>query len=550
MIHNTRANVPRENSYTIAPMPDPLTWWELDRTDYAVVRLAQPWLAHEGQLWAMIEIENIGDDALGIDYMPDDDDGLWLAFSTGIGSGKERILDELALRKIARIRFEEGIIQVRLGPGQRWRLHGEPVELARVQQRASATRYSLTAILSGAITLVTEADTHLVQFAPPPPISGPIPTIDLERRPELPLAIERHSERIHARLHDLDLSEDRARAGISYVSHHSPTFYCWGFARDDAEVPPALRAGLAELGDALNRLPEDAITIRVCGYTELQSVWVGPGWETLASARASAVIEALGLTRSQEGDDPDTSRTREPPPDPAFGDAWGRCVEISLWPTPYEWAMDLLRPYSVSPGPLLTVLRQNPGVHALLGDGRVTCSHLRTLYRERSCVLAWLLAPSRICASHIGPRWGTLQEIVRAHGQPTPRWSARMDDLERLVSSFGPTCEAIVRIHGALMGINLDTLTLPSSIDDATRRCIVRLERLRAMAPDERLRALASMLSSLEFDDELAPALVVAIADARLDQDQHDVFAPPAWSLFERSVADAELDDLLRREDG
>lgn len=545
-------------------MPDPLTWWELDRTDYAVVRLAQPWLAHEGRLWALIEIENIGDGALGIDYMPDDDEGLWLAFLGLRGSRRERIFDEIALCKIARIRFEEGTIRVRLGPGQRWRLHSKSVELAHVQRAASATVYSqlrsiatqektwifarpniLTAHLSGAITLVTEADTHVVQFDPPPGISGPVPTIDLGPRPELPSAIERHPERIHARLHDLDLGED-PRAGISYVSPAPPTFYCWGFARDDAEIPPALRAGLAGLGDALNRLPEGAITIRVCGYIELESVWFGPGWETLASARASAVIEALGLTRSQEGDEGDTSRTREPMPDPAFGDAWWRCVEISLWRRTPEWAMDLLSAYSVSPGPLLTILRQNPVVHALLDDGRVTCSHLRALYRERSQVIAWLLAPSRICASHIGPRWDTLQAFVRAHGRPAPQWTPRMDDLDKLVSSFGPTCEALVRIHGALTGINLDTLTLPSSIDDAARRCVVRLERLRAMAPDERLRTLMSMLVEIDLDDDLAPALVVAIADARLDQDQHRVFAAPAWSRFERAVADADLEDLLR----
>lgn len=528
-------------------MPNPLTWWELDRTDYAVVRLAQPWLAHDGHLWAMIEIENLGDVVLGI--VSDDDDKLRLAFSNTVLGGKQRIRDELALAKIARIRFEEGTIPVRLGPGQRWRLHGEPLELDRVQRAASATSYSkLIASLRGTITLVTEADTHVVEFDSPPATSGPVPTIDLGPRPELPPAIERHPERVHARLHDLDLGEDPSRAGISFVSEDPPTFYCWGFARDGAAVPATLRVGLTELGDALNRLPDGAITIRVCGYTELQSVWVGPGWETLACARASAVIEALGLTRSQGGDDADTSRTREPMPNPTFGDAWWRCVEVSLWRTTSEWAMDLLRPHSVSPSPLLTVLRQSPRVHALLGDGRVTCSRLRALYREGLCVLAWLLAPSRICASHIGPRWDTLVAIARAHGRQTPRWSPRMDELNRLVSSFGPTCEAIVRIHGALTGINLDTLTLPSSIDDAARRCLVQLERLRAMTPDERLRTLTSMLSSLDLDVELAPALVVAIADARLDQDQHDVFAPQAWSRFERAVADAALEDLLRRD--
>ena len=113
-------------------MPNPLTWWELDRTDYAVVRLAQPWLAHDGHLWAMIEIENLGDVVLGI--VSDDDDKLRLAFSNTVLGGKQRIRDELALAKIARIRFEEGTIPVRLGPGQRWRLHGEPLELDRVQR--------------------------------------------------------------------------------------------------------------------------------------------------------------------------------------------------------------------------------------------------------------------------------------------------------------------------------------------------------------------------------------------------------------------------------
>jgi hypothetical protein len=123
-------------------MPDRLTWWELDRTDYAVVRLAQPWLTHEGRLWAMIEIENVGDVALGIDHMPGDDDGLRLRFHNSIGSRKSRILDERALTKIARIRLEEGTLRTRLDPGQRWRLHSKSVELAGVERAASATLYS------------------------------------------------------------------------------------------------------------------------------------------------------------------------------------------------------------------------------------------------------------------------------------------------------------------------------------------------------------------------------------------------------------------------
>jgi hypothetical protein len=523
-------------------VPSPITWWELDRTDHAVARLARPWLAHDGRIWAMVEIENIGDSDLGIDYLTDDDE-LHLAFHGPIARKKRGIRDDVARAKLARIRFEEGSICARLSPGERWRVHSTSLDLARVQQVASASvdeNGILRAGLSGTITLVTEANTYFVRFKPPPAESEQVSTIDLGPRPALTPMIEPHPERIHARFHDLTSSG--LRAAMTVIDERPPIFHCWGFARDRADIPPALRGGLAELGAALNQLPDDAINLKVCGYIEVDSSSSGPGAQALAHARAIAVVEALGLTRDHWTTASET-RSR-PAPDPTFGDAWWRCVEVSPWPRTPEWSMDLLRPHSVSPGALLTSLRQVPEVHALLGDGRVTSSHLRAVWRRGLRVISWLLAPSRICDWWIGPNMDRLMALAKLHGPWSAQRSQRFGDLTNLVSGFGPECEALARIYAT--GIDPDTVALPSNVSNIGRRCLVRVAPLRAMAPDERLLALTSMASSLDLDDELAPALVVAIADARLEQDQHGVFAPEAWSRFERMVTDVELEDLLR----
>lgn len=361
--------------------------WELiERTKFAAVRVSRRWSSHGGLAWRVVEIENLGECELGIDFRPDKD-AAWLDVRES--PQISRILQVPSDRDLAlaQLRFAEHATLVRLPARGRWCFDSTWVERASLE--AAWSRGQLRVSLWGFIVLVTEAGVEAFEFGGFPPSLDGLEFVDsgprtvFERRPD---------HRPEWMSEELGSGEPEVEPTAELVTVVPLTLRIDGFARDEAVVPAIHEPILRELGRALDRLPRGVFNVSVRGRRS-GAQWPSSGWEALAMARARAVAEQLEL---------------EKPPSLAT-DAHSddrRVVEVALWSAGpracrgIDLDDDTL---VVGPSALLVAMRRHPELAAVLGDGELDVTRLRALVGTRQEKAVWLLAPDRV-RSAVGQR--------------------------------------------------------------------------------------------------------------------------------------------------